>query len=78
MSEVIAYKGIPGATNLELAIRRLAEHEIPSRGHMTGMSFANFPPISANDLYVEEEHLEQATKLLEELSANGWEVHRQI
>lgn len=42
------------------------------------MSFTNFPPISVNNLWVAEEHLEQASKLIEELSANGWEVFRQI
>ena len=78
MSEVTAYEGIPGKNNLDLAIKHLAEHDIPSRGQMTGMSFANFPPISVNNLYVEEEYLKRASKLLEELSANGWEVHRQI
>lgn len=78
MSEVIAYEGIPGKNNLDLTIRHLAENNIPSRGQKTGMSFTNFPPISVNNLWVAEEHLEQASKLIEELSANGWEVFRQI
>ena len=77
MSEVIAYEGIPGKNNLDLAIKHLAEHDILSRGQMTGMSFANFPPISVNNLYVEEECLERASELQAEWSAAGWEVHSQ-
>ena len=74
MTEVIAWRDIPGKNNLDLAQNHLAEHNIPSTGRMTGMSFGNFPPISMNDLLVVEEDLEQAVKLMEELTADGWTV----
>lgn len=78
MTEVIAYEGIPGRTNLELAQKTLSDQDIPSRGQMTGFSFASIPPISVNNLLVEEEHLQQAKKLIEALASDGWLISRQV
>jgi len=77
MTEVLAYQGIPGKNNLDLAQKLLAENNIPSRGDMKGFSFQSFPPISVNNLWVEEEHLERATKLIKELAKDGWLISRQ-
>lgn len=77
MAEVLAYQGIPGRNNLDLAQKHLAANGIPSRGQTAGMSFASIPPISVNNLWVEEEYLEQASKLIEELASDGWLVFRQ-
>lgn len=77
MVEVLVYQGIPGRNNLELARKHLAEHGIASRGKMAGMSFESMPPISVNNLWVEEDNFEQALKLIEELAADGWLISRQ-
>lgn len=74
MAEVLVYHGIPGRNNLDLAQRLLSENGIPSRGQLTGYSFATIPPISVNTVWVEEEHLEEASKLIEELGKDGWQV----
>jgi len=77
MAEVIAYRGIPGKNNFDLAQKLLTEHDIPSRWEMEGFSFQSMPPISVNNLWVEEEHYEEASKLIEELAKDGWLVFQQ-
>ncbi len=74
MAEAIAWRDIPGKTNVDLAQNHLAEHNIPSRGQLMGFSFVSIPPISIHNLWVDEEDLEQAVKLMEELTADGWTV----
>lgn len=77
MAEVVAYQGVPGRTNLDLVQKLLTDRGISSRGQMAGMSFESFPPISFNNVWVEEEHLEEASKLIEELAKDGWSIYQQ-
>ena len=75
MAQVIAWRNIPGTNNLDWTLKHLADQGIAARGQRLGFSFAIGQPISVNCLWVAEEDLELAVRLIKELTSAGWTVH---